>query len=290
MSTATYGIKGTPSVPLDSEKTEVREALRFDNVTCTFAGNGKRAQTYTAVSEATLSIGDGEFVSIVGPTGCGKSTLLNVAAGLTRPSSGSISVFDKKLTHGLNTQAAYLFQVDALMPWKTTEDNIAMGLIFRGTPREQALSVARGWLDRVGLQGHGKKYPHQLSGGMRKRAGLAQALALNPRIILMDEPFSALDIQTRHLMENELLQLWSHDRKSVMFVTHDLEEAISLSDRVIVLSAGPGTRPIAEFKIDLERPREMSEIRMTQRFLQLHTQIWDVLRGEVLKSYARNRV
>nr|WP_284503494.1 ABC transporter ATP-binding protein [Caballeronia sp. GAWG1-1] len=290
MSTATYGIKGTPSVPLDSEKIEVREALRFDNVTCTFAGNGKRAQTYTAVSEATLSIGDGEFVSIVGPTGCGKSTLLNVAAGLTRPSSGSISVFDKKLTHGLNTQAAYLFQVDALMPWKTTEDNIAMGLIFRGTPREQALNVARGWLDRVGLQGHGKKYPHQLSGGMRKRAGLAQALALNPRIILMDEPFSALDIQTRHLMENELLQLWSHDRKSVMFVTHDLEEAISLSDRVIVLSAGPGTRPIAEFKIDLERPREMSEIRMTQRFLQLHTQIWDVLRGEVLKSYARNRV
>jgi NitT/TauT family transport system ATP-binding protein len=125
---------------------------------------------------------------------------------------------------------------------------------------------------------------------MRKRASLAQALALNPRIILMDEPFSALDIQTRHLMENELLQLWSFDRKSVMFVTHDLEEAISLSDRVIVLSAGPATRPIAEFDIDLERPREMSEIRMTQRFLQLHSQIWDVLRGEVLKSYAHNRI
>jgi NitT/TauT family transport system ATP-binding protein len=284
MSTVAY------SIPLDSGQTEVREALRFDNVTCTFAGNGKKAQTYTAVSEGSLTIGDGEFVSIVGPTGCGKSTLLNVAAGLTRPSSGSLSVFGKKLTHGLNTQAAYLFQVDALMPWKTAEDNIAMGLIFRGTPREEALRVARGWLERVGLHGHGKKYPHQLSGGMRKRAGLAQALALNPRIILMDEPFSALDIQTRHLMENELLQLWSHDRKSVMFVTHDLEEAISLSDRVIVLSAGPGTRPIAEFKIDLERPREVSEIRMTQRFLQLHTQIWDVLRGEVLKSYARNRV
>ncbi|EKS70949.1 MULTISPECIES: ABC transporter ATP-binding protein [Caballeronia] len=284
MSTAAY------SVPLDSGPAEAREALRFDNVTCTFAGNGKRAQTYTAVSGGSLTIRDGEFVSIVGPTGCGKSTLLNVAAGLTRPSSGSLSVFGKKLTHGLNTQAAYLFQVDALMPWKTAEENIAIGLIFRGMPREEALSVARGWLERVGLQGHGKKYPHQMSGGMRKRAGLAQALALNPRIILMDEPFSALDIQTRHLMENELLRLWSNDRKSVMFVTHDLEEAISLSDRVIVLSAGPGTRPIAEFEIDLERPREMSEIRMTQRFLQLHTQIWDVLRGEVLKSYARNRV
>jgi NitT/TauT family transport system ATP-binding protein len=273
-----------------SGQTEVREALRFDNVTCTFAGNGKNAQTYTAVSGGNLTIGDGEFVSIVGPTGCGKSTLLNVAAGLTRPSSGSLSVFGEKLTNGLNRQAAYLFQVDALMPWKTAEENIAMGLIFRGSPREEALRVAHEWLERVGLQGHGKKYPHQLSGGMRKRAGLAQALALNPRIILMDEPFSALDIQTRHLMENELLRLWSYDRKSVMFVTHDLEEAISLSDRVIVLSAGPGTRPIAEFEIDLVRPREMSEIRMTQRFLQLHTQIWDVLRGEVLKSYARNRV
>ena len=278
------------SIPLDSGQAEVREALRFDNVICTFVGNGKHAQIYTAVSGGSLTIRDGEFVSIVGPTGCGKSTLLNVAAGLTRPSSGSLSVFGKKLTQGLNTQAAYLFQVDALMPWKTAEENIAIGLIFRGMPREEALGVARGWLERVGLQGHGKKYPHQLSGGMRKRAGLAQALALNPRIILMDEPFSALDIQTRHLMENELLQLWSRDRKSVMFVTHDLEEAISLSDRVIVLSAGPGTRPIAEFEIDLERPREMSEIRMTQRFLQLHTQIWDVLRGEVLKSYARNRV
>ncbi|GGD83280.1 ABC transporter ATP-binding protein [Caballeronia grimmiae] len=284
MSTATY------RVPLETGRAARCEALRFENVTCTFAGNGKRAQTYTAVSEGNLTIGDGEFVSIVGPTGCGKSTLLNVAAGLTRPSSGSLSVFGKKLTQGLNTQAAYLFQVDALMPWKTAEENIAIGLIFRGVPRDEALNVARGWLERVGLHGHGKKYPHQLSGGMRKRAGLAQALALDPRIILMDEPFSALDIQTRHLMENELLQLWSNDRKSVMFVTHDLEEAISLSDRVIVLSAGPGTRPIAEFEIDLERPREMSEIRMTQRFLQLHTQIWDVLRDEVLKSYARNRV
>ncbi|HTJ94558.1 MAG TPA: ABC transporter ATP-binding protein [Pararobbsia sp.] len=274
----------------DRRKAEAREALRFDDVTCTFAGNGRHAQTYTAVSHGNLSIGDGEFVSIVGPTGCGKSTLLNVAAGLIRPSSGSLSVFGEKLTHGLNTQAAYLFQVDALMPWKTAEENISMGLIFRGTPREEALGVARQWLERVGLHGHGKKYPHQLSGGMRKRASMAQALALNPRIVLMDEPFSALDIQTRHLMENELLRLWSADRKSVMFVTHDLEEAISLSDRVIVLSAGPGTRPIAEFEIDLARPREMSEIRMTQRFLQLHTQIWDVLRGEVLKSYATNRV
>lgn len=266
-----------------------REALHFDGVTCTFASNEGRGQTYTAVRDVNLAIRDGEFVSVVGPTGCGKSTLLNVAAGLMRPSTGTLSVFGQPLTQGLNKEASYLFQVDALMPWKTAEDNIAAGLIFHGTPKAQALESAREWLERVGLAGHGRKYPHQMSGGMRKRAGLAQALVLNPRILLMDEPFSALDIQTRHLMEDELLRLWSADRKSVVFVTHDLEEAISLSDRVIVLSAGPGTRPIAEFDIDLERPREVAEIRMTQRFLQLHTEIWEVLRGEVLKSYASAR-
>ncbi|OZI61468.1 ABC transporter ATP-binding protein [Bordetella genomosp. 11] len=271
------------------ETATAREALHFDGVTCTFASNEGRGQTYTAVRDVNLAIRDGEFVSVVGPTGCGKSTLLNVAAGLMRPSAGTLSVFGQPLMQGLNKEASYLFQVDALMPWKTAEDNIAAGLIFHGTPKARALESAREWLERVGLTGHGKKYPHQMSGGMRKRAGLAQALVLNPRILLMDEPFSALDIQTRHLMEDELLRLWSADRKSVIFVTHDLEEAISLSDRVIVLSAGPGTRPIAEFEIDLERPREVAEIRMTQRFLQLHTEIWEVLRGEVLKSYASAR-
>jgi NitT/TauT family transport system ATP-binding protein len=175
------------------------------------------------------------------------------------------------------------------MPWKTAEDNVAAGLLFHGMEKARALETARDWLARVGLDGHGKKYPHQMSGGMRKRAGLAQALVLNPRMLLMDEPFSALDVQTRQLMEDELLQLWSADRKSVLFVTHDLEEAISLSDRVIVLSAGPATRPIAEFDIDLERPREVAEIRMTPRFLELHSAIWNVLREEVLKSYARTR-
>jgi NitT/TauT family transport system ATP-binding protein len=176
------------------------------------------------------------------------------------------------------------------MPWITTEDNIAAGLLFHGMRKDAALAQARDWLVRVGLDGHGRKYPHQLSGGMRKRAGLAQALALNPRILLMDEPFSALDIQTRHLMEGELLRLWSLDRKSIVFVTHDLEEAISLSDRVVVMSAGPATHPIAEFAIDLPRPRDVAEIRMTQRFLQLHAQIWGVLKTEVLKSYAHARV
>jgi NitT/TauT family transport system ATP-binding protein len=264
-------------------------ALCFDKITCTFVGTKRGAEAYTAVRDISLTVREGEFLSVVGPTGCGKSTLLNMAAGLIQPSSGRLTVFGRELNGGLNRDASYLFQADALMPWKTAEDNVAAGLLFHGKTKAEAKEIAQEWLVRVGLDGHGRKYPHQMSGGMRKRAGLAQALALNPRILLMDEPFSALDIQTRQLMENELLQLWSADRKSVVFVTHDLEEAISLSDRVVVLSVGPGARIVAEFEIDLERPREVAGIRMTHKFLQLHSAIWDVLKEEVLKSYARAR-
>ena len=151
--------------------------------------------------------------------------------------------------------------------------------------------MARGldWLKRVGLAGFEDRYPHQLSGGMRKRVSLAQTLILDPQILLMDEPFSALDVQTRQLMENELLELWSADRKSVVFITHDLEEAIALSDRVVVLSAGPETRPIGEFSIDLPRPRDVSEIRLSPRFIELHTEIWHRMKNEVLKGYAQQQ-
>jgi NitT/TauT family transport system ATP-binding protein len=258
-------------------------AVELRHVTCEFAGSG--GANYTAVSDVDLRIEDAEFVAVVGPTGCGKSTLLNVASGLLEPSSGEVLVFGKPLT-GLNRQSAYLFQADALMPWRTALDNIAAGLLFRNVKPAEAEAQARDWLARVGLRAHADRYPHQMSGGMRKRVALAQALILNPPILLMDEPFSALDIQTRQLMEDELLQLWSANRKSVIFVTHDLEEAISLADRVVVLAAGPGTRPVAEFAIDLPRPREVSEIRMTQAFLELHTAIWQVLKKEVLKSHA----
>jgi NitT/TauT family transport system ATP-binding protein len=147
--------------------------------------------------------------------------------------------------------------------------------------------VAENWLRRVGLGGFGDRYPHQLSGGMRKRASLAQTLALDPDIILMDEPFSALDIQTRQLMENEVLGLWAEKRKAVLFITHDLDEAIAMSDRVVVLSAGPGSHPIGEFTIDLDRPRDVAEVRTHPRFVELHAAIWAVLRDEVLKGYAQ---
>jgi NitT/TauT family transport system ATP-binding protein len=262
-------------------------ALAFDDVTCTFAhASGDRG--YTAVDHASLSVAPGEFVSVVGPTGCGKSTLLNMAAGLLFPSVGKVLSFGQEIT-GINRHATYLFQGESLMPWRRAIDNISAGLQFAKVGRKEATERAELWLARVGLTGHGHKFPHQMSGGMRKRVALAQALILDPPIILMDEPFSALDIQTRQLMESELLALWQANRKSVLFITHDLDEAIALSDRVVVLSAGPGTRPIAEFDIDLPRPREVSEIRNSKRFVELHTQIWDVLRDEVLKGYEQSK-
>ncbi|MGH8746870.1 MAG: ABC transporter ATP-binding protein [Burkholderiales bacterium] len=263
-------------------------ALTLEHITCTFAAREDRSKRYTAVKDTTLVVAAGEFVSIVGPTGCGKSTLLNVAAGLLEPSAGSVAVNGKQLA-GINRHAGYLFQADALMPWRGALDNVVAGLEFRGLPRAQALAKGNDWLKRVGLAGFGDRYPHQLSGGMRKRVALAQTLILGPQILLMDEPFSALDVQTRQLMENELLELWSADRKSVVFITHDLEEAIALSDRVIVLSAGPETHPIGEFAIDLPRPRDVSEIRMTPHFMELHGKIWQRMKSEVLKGYAQQQ-
>jgi NitT/TauT family transport system ATP-binding protein len=259
-------------------------ALALEDVTCTFASRENRRDRYTAVQSTNLSIAPGEFVSVVGPTGCGKSTLLNVSAGLLSPSSGNVSVFGERLK-GINRRAGYMFQAEGLMPWRSALDNVTAGLVFQGVARPEADARGEEWLKRVGLGGFGDRYPHQLSGGMRKRVAMAQTLILDPDIILMDEPFSALDIQTRQLMENELLELWAAKRKAVLFITHDLDEAISMSDRVVVLSAGPGTHPIGEFAIDLPRPRDVAEIRSHPRFVELHAQIWGVLREEVLKGY-----
>jgi NitT/TauT family transport system ATP-binding protein len=263
-------------------------ALSLDGVTCTFvsrAGDGRR---YTAVQDVDLSVASGEFVSVVGPTGCGKSTLLNVGAGLLAPSSGQVRVFGQPLS-GINKRAGYMFQGESLLPWRSALDNVVAGLEFSGTPKAQAREAAHDWLRRVGLGGAEDRYPHQMSGGMRKRAMLAQTLIRDPDIILMDEPFSALDIQTRQLMENEVLDLWMAKRKAVLFITHDLDEAIAMSDRVVVLSAGPGTHPIGEFAIDLPRPRDVAEVRMHPRFVELHGAIWAVLRDEVLKGYAQQK-
>jgi len=262
-------------------------ALELSGVTCAFAAPSG-GEPYSAVSNTTIAIAPGEFVSLVGPTGCGKTTLLNVAAGLLAPSAGDVRVHGTRL-EGINAKAGYMFQADALMPWRSALANVRAGLEFRGVSRAEANVRAREWLARVGLAGFEDRYPHQLSGGMRKRVALAQMLILDPELLLMDEPFSALDIQTRQIMENELLDLWSANRKSVLFITHDLEEAIALSDRVVVLSAGPASHPLGDFPITLPRPRDVAEIRLSPQFVALHEAIWHVLKAEVLKSYAQAR-
>jgi NitT/TauT family transport system ATP-binding protein len=265
-----------PSIP------EAEPALSLRGVACSFASRAQAGQRYTAVQGVDLAVAAGEFVSVVGPTGCGKSTLLNVAAGLLAPSAGQIHVFGQPL-QGINARAGYMFQAESLMPWRTALQNVMAGLQFRS--RGDAQELAEQWLRRVGLGAFADRYPHQLSGGMRKRVSLAQTLVLDPDIILMDEPFSALDVQTRQLMENELLALWAAKKKAVLFITHDLDEAIAMSDRVVCLSAGPASHPIGEFSIDLPRPRDVAEVRATPRFVELHQAIWRVLRDEVLKGY-----
>jgi len=242
--------------------------------------------SYPAVERASLAVADGEFVAIVGPTGCGKSTLLNVAAGLVGPSSGGIEIFGAPLT-GINRQAGYLFQADALFPWKTAAENVAIGLETAGIARAQARERAQAWLSRVGLAAFGARYPHMLSGGQRKRVGLVQVLIRDPKILLMDEPFGPLDAQTRQIMGNLLLDLWNADRKAVLFVTHDLEEAIALSDRVVIMSAGPAARIIGDWKVALPRPRDITEVKIEREFQNLHREIWATLKAEVLKGYAQ---
>ncbi len=257
-------------------------AVSLDGVGISFQiGKGRQ---YDAVAPVDLSVRDHEFVAIVGPTGCGKSTLLNAAAGLLAPSSGRVSIFGAPLA-GLNRQAGYLFQADALMPWKTAAENVAVAIEIAGTPKAEASERALGWLKRVGLGAFGDRYPHMLSGGQRKRVALAQMLIRDPKILLMDEPFGPLDAQTRQIMGDLLLGLWAGDRKAVMFVTHDLEEAIALSDRVVIMSAGPASRIVGDFPIPLARPRAAAEIRLEAAFHKIHREIWNVLREEVIKTY-----
>jgi NitT/TauT family transport system ATP-binding protein len=262
-------------------------AVSLVGVEITFPLKGKAA--YTAVSQASLSVAAGEFVAIVGPTGCGKSTLLNAAAGLLTPSRGEVDVFGARLS-GLNARAGYLFQAEALMPWKTALANVAVALEPMRVPAAEAQERALKWLARVGLKSFAQSYPHMLSGGQRKRVALAQMLIRDPEILLMDEPFGPLDAQTRQIMGNLLLKLWADNRKAVMFVTHDLEEAIALADRVVVMSAGPAATIIGDFPVTLARPRDTAEIRLDPEFHRIHREIWGSLRFEVQKAYAGEEI
>ena len=242
---------------------------------------------YTALQDLNLAVAPGEFCAVVGPTGCGKSTTLALISGLEPASEGEVEVFGKAM-RGIASGIGYVFQSDAVFPWKTVLENVAAGPRYHGTSPRDARAGAREWIARVGLAGFEDRYPYQLSGGMRKRVALAQSLINGPQILLMDEPFSALDVQTRSLMENELLGLWSSTSASVVFVTHDLEEAISMSDRVFVITAAPGTVK-SNYKVDLPRPRNVAEIRFQPRFAEIYEEIWSDLRDEVLVSYERQK-
>lgn len=268
-----------------NNSTSPTPAIEFRGVSCRFE---TPTGFYTATENASFSVGDGEFVSVVGPTGCGKSTLLNAAAGLLKPAAGDVRIFGEPLK-GLNRRAGYMFQAESLMPWATALENVVLGLRYRGVTRHEADERAMAWLARVGLEKFPDRYPHELSGGMRKRVAMAQTLVTDPDIILMDESFSALDVQTRELMEDELLAIWQSSKKAVLFITHDLDEAVSMSDRVVVMSAGPASHPIGNFPIELPRPRNVAEIRMDPAFLERRAAIWSVLRDEVMKSYQDHR-
>jgi NitT/TauT family transport system ATP-binding protein len=260
------------------------DAARIDIVGLTKRFLTPKGDTFTAIRDVTLTVEPGQFCAVVGPTGCGKSTTLAQVSGLERPSAGSVSV-GGRIVDGITSGVSYMFQADSLFPWKTVLANVMIGPILLGTPKKEATALALDWLRRVGLAGFEDRYPHQLSGGMRKRVAMAAALINNPRILLMDEPFGALDVQTKAIMQTELLTLWEELRPSVLFITHDLDEAVALSDRVVIMTSSPGTVKDV-FDIDLPRPRgDVQEIRHEQRFIEIQGRIWESLRDEVTRAY-----
>jgi NitT/TauT family transport system ATP-binding protein len=235
--------------------------------------------SYTAITDVDLVVRPGEFVSVVGPTGCGKSTTLSLVSGLHPATTGTVEVHGIPVT-GIPDGLGYMFQTDAVLPWRSVLDNVAAGPRYRGVDKAEARDRAREWVAKVGLGGFESYHPHQLSGGMRKRVALAQTLINEPKVLLMDEPFGALDVQTREYVQDMLLDLWAGSGAAVVFVTHDLTEAIALADTVVVMTAGPAT--VKEVvTVELPRPRSVEEIRLTPAFTDLYRRVWESLRDEV---------
>ena len=251
-----------------------------------FTSVGLLYGAHSAIHNLSFEVPRNQFVAIVGPTGCGKSSVLNLAAGLVKPSAGTVCIGGRTLG-SINSKAAYMFQHDALLPWKTSLENVMLGPLLRGVPKTDAINEAKTWLDRTGLSGLDDRYPSQLSGGQRKRVAMAQALINRPAILLMDESFSALDVQTRSLMENELLELWQELHATVLFVTHDLEEAIAMADRLLLMTAGPNATIKGDYPVRLPRPRNVAEVRFTPGFADLYETIWRELKEEVMATYVR---
>jgi NitT/TauT family transport system ATP-binding protein len=265
------------SISGSAPATKHGSSLKLDQVSVYFTRAGR---DITAVRAISLDIKPGEFVALLGPSGCGKSTLLNVLAGFRRPDEGEVYLSGKPL-RAPTPQCGVVFQKHALFPWMSVLDNVAFGPRRQGVPAAEA--VARRMLDMVGLSGVADAWPSTLSGGMQQRVGLARALATNPPVLLMDEPFGALDAQTRTLMQAELLRIWTHFRPTLVFVTHDIEEAVFLADRVIVMRTLPGMIG-AEFEIAIPRPRDLS-VMANNRFLAYRTAIAEIIRDEARKVF-----
>jgi NitT/TauT family transport system ATP-binding protein len=243
-------------------------------------------QVYPALGPVSFDVPAGTFLAIVGPSGCGKSTLLHMVAGLSRPTAGEVWVNGEPV-RGISRDVGFLFQDDALLPWRTVEENIGLGLKLRNAGRRETRERVADWMQRVGLQGFARHYPAQLSGGMRKRVAIAQTLIYEPEIILMDEPFAHLDAQSRHIMQEDLLELFSGGTRTILFVTHDLDEAISLADTIIVLSSGPNSRIRAVEEVGIGRPRDLLTVREHPRFGELSASLWRQLDQEVRSHYGR---
>jgi NitT/TauT family transport system ATP-binding protein len=254
-----------------------RPAIQFVAVEQRFTGRAR--PEVTALHEISFDIAEAEFCSIVGPSGCGKSTLLNMAAGLLHPTSGEVCA-SGRLIDSVNTEVGYVTQDSNLLPWLTVQQNIELPLSIMGFTKTDRTQLARDWIDLVGLHGFESSYPHQLSGGMQKRCAIARTLVYDPDVVLLDEPFGAVDAITRTVLQDVLLDLWSSKRKSVLFVTHDLNEAITLSDKVVVMTKRPGTVK-AIVPIDLPRPRDVYEVSEDPHFATLHRQLWSLFKSEI---------
>ena len=249
--------------------------LEFRDIGVRFSGRGK---TLTVVEHLNLGVQPGQFVCVVGPSGCGKSTLLNMAAGILSPTNGTVKYNGVEVTQP-DTKVGYITQKDNLLPWRSVFRNIALPLELRGLHREEIELRAQKIIDLVGLSGFEKSYPRELSGGMRKRVGVARTLIYEPEALLADEPFGALDSQLKTVLQGELTQIWERTRATVLFVTHDIGEAIALGDRVIVMSS-PG-RIILDKLINIPRPRDVFKVRFEPRYAEIHEELWDALRSEV---------
>ena len=244
--------------------------------------NTPACQTVVTLNDVNLQLGDHEFVAIVGPSGCGKSTLLNIMSGLVAPSKGQVFLDDSPLT-GITPRIGYMSQTDTLMPWRTTLENIELAMEIRGLPKKERREIARQLIDTAGLSGFEKSHPHELSGGMKKRVMIMRLLAADAEVLFMDEPFGALDVFTREMLQGEILKIWQTTRKTILFVTHDLAEAITLADRVILMTARPSTVKNT-YTIPLPRPRSALETRFQPEFVELQKMIWNDLRDEILKT------